>query len=81
MLREKNLVRVSALVRLHSVDKIIENRRNVDKMFDLIHTGITKKIKKYIFVNNYAGVRFYGLTIDSGPSFCGAKIYRREVIT
>lgn len=50
-------------------------------MFGLIHTGITKKIKKYIFVNNYVGVRFYVLTIDSGPSFCGAKIYRREVIT
>ncbi len=49
MLREKNLVRVSALVRLHSVDKIIEKERNVDKMFGLIHTGITKKNKKIYF--------------------------------
>lgn len=49
-------------------------------MFRLIHTSITKKIKNYIFVDNYVGVRFYRLTIDSGPSFCGAKIYRREVI-
>ena len=82
MLREKNLVRVSALVRLHSVDKIIENRRNVDKMFDLIHTYILvllKKIKNYIFVNNYVGVRFYRLIIDSGPSCCDLKIYGKVV--
>ena len=28
------------------VDKIIKNRKNIDKMFDLIHTSITKKNKK-----------------------------------
>ena len=64
--------------------KNIKNGRNVDKMFDLIHTYILvllKKCKNECFVNNYVGVRFYRLTIDSGPSFCGAKIYRREVIT
>ena len=76
MLREKNLVRVSALVQLHSVDKIIENGRNVDKMFGLIHTSITKKNKNKYFVNNFIGAINY---IDTGPFYSVNCNKRKEI--
>ena len=41
------------------------NRRNVDKIFDLIHTSITKK-NKYC-VDKIYRVEFYRIIIDSGP--------------
>ena len=62
-----------------SVDKIIENGRNVDKMFDLIHTYILVLLKKYKnkrFVNNFIGAINY---IDTGPFCSTINNYRKKV--
>ena len=63
--------------------KYIENGRNVDKMFDLIHTYIhtyilvlLKKYKNECFVNNFIGAINY---IDTGPFYGVNYNYRREV--
>ena len=49
-------------------------------MFELIHTYILvllKKIKNECFVNNFFGVRFYRIIIDSGP-FNHIFLYERK---
>ena len=62
-----------------SVDKIIEKGRNVDKMFDLIHTYILVLLKKYknkYFVNNFIGAINY---IDTGPFYSVNYNYGKEL--
>ena len=51
----------------NNVDKVMNNRKNVDNMKPLIHTYIhvlLKNLKNIIFVDNYIGTREY---IDTGP--------------
>ena len=62
-----------------SVDKVINNGRNVDKMFDLIHTYILVLLKKYkneCFVNNFIGEINY---IDTGPFYSVNCNKRKEI--
>ena len=63
--------------------KYIENGRNVDKMFDLIHTYIhtyilvlLKKYKNECFVNNFIGAINY---IDTGPFYSVNYNKRKEI--
>ena len=63
--------------------KYIENGRNVDKMFDLIHTYIhtyilvlLKNIKNKYFVNNFIGAINY---IDTGPFYSVNYNKRKEI--
>ena len=59
--------------------KYIENGRNVDKMFDLIHTYILvllKNIKNKYFVNNFIGAINY---IDTGPFYSVNCNKRKEI--
>ena len=63
--------------------KYIENGRNVDKMFDLIHTYIhtyilvlLKNIKNKYFVNNFIGAINY---IDTGPFYSVNYNYGKEL--
>ena len=59
--------------------KYIENGRNVDKMFDLIHTYILVLLKKYknkYFVNNFIGAINY---IDTGPFYSVNCNKRKEI--
>ena len=49
-------------------------------MFDLIHTYILVLLKKYKnnnFVDNFFGIQFYRLIIDSGP-FNRVYLYERK---
>ena len=57
-----------------NVDKVIENRKNVDNMFDLIHTYIHVLLKNNIFVDNFYRTRKY---IDTGP-LCKVDYYIRR---
>ena len=64
---------------LISILKIIGKGRNVDKMFDLIHTYILvllKNIKNKYFVNNFIGAINY---IDTGPFYSVNYNYRKDV--
>ena len=63
--------------------KYIENGRNDDKMFDLIHTYIhtyilvlLKNIKNKYFVNNFIGAINY---IDTGPFYSVNCNKRKEI--
>ena len=63
--------------------KYIEKGRNVDKMFDLIHTYIhtyilvlLKKYKNECFVNNFIGAINY---IDTGPFYSVNCNKRKEI--
>ena len=68
---------------LISILKIIGKGRNVDKMFDLIHTYIhtyilvlLKNIKNKYFVNNFIGAINY---IDTGPFYSVNCNKRKEI--
>ena len=55
-----------------NVDKVVENRRNVDNMFDLIHTYIhvlLKNKKNDIFVDNYIGIVISASSFNRGKEY------------
>ena len=67
-------VKIKEYRNTNNVDKVMNNRKNVDNMKPLIHTYIhvlLKNKKNKIFVDNFIGMRKY---IDTGPFFSSKKL-------